>query len=978
MIRRLHKAIVVTGALVCAFLPANAFADKRVALVIGNSNYEKIVKLPNPANDATDVAKVLRDLDFKVIEIEDADKNQFDRKLAEFARLALDADAAMFFYAGHGIQVAGKNYLLPVDADIADENDVEFNLEAIDRVRQALDKAPNGIRIMVLDACRNNPLTLKTAERGLSPIRRGLEPVARGIEPLARGLARIDQQSGGLIVVYATQSDQVAQDGNERNSPFTSAFLKRLIEPGLEVGTLFRRVTSDVSLKTGGKQVPEVSISLGADYFLNRSETDALAWPKVRDSNDPQAFRDFLARYPGSFLVPDARHRIEQIEASSQAVKDKLAEDDARARAEATRVTAQAQENVKRLAEQVRKDEQLRLAREDADRKAREVADRLAAEKAQKELADRKAKEEADRMAAAAAENARRLAAEQAKKEEALRLAREDADRRKAEEQKLAAEKAQKELAERKTREDADRKARELAEKAAAEKAQKEAADRNAEERRLALERAAKDETDRLARLEQERVAKLEAERKVRDEAERVAAIEHEKLTRLDAEKAANEDAAKSARAEADAEAKRIKDMEAERLAADEREAEEAKARQTAAVQAERDNAARIAAAEAEARKQQEAKRLADAAEQTSREQASQEAERETAARLAREESEKRAAEQAARLESLHKDAEESARLAVMEAEHKQAQEAAVKAQAEADAMRLAADAPAKTADAKPAETTPADTKPVDNKPADGQPMHVAGLERTVQTAIPQGAPDAVVTPVAQSAGDGWMAAAWDSAWDTAAAATLPRGLASDAVGRMAALAPGAPIDGAPPAPPAAPEANTRDLVKAAQTELMRVGCLWGKINGALNDRTLNALNAYARSKGRGDFKSGGEVMITARFIEELKAQQGTVCEAPKVAARPPVDQTPDPPPVAPKRHQPAVASRPPPVEREPALVAPRHVRPAPPVASAPRAPRPKAVVQIRRRAPAETRAAAPPAPSPPTNSSSVKIGSGF
>ena len=247
------------AAMLWGALAGSAFADRRVALVVGNSKYQKVTPLPNPSNDATDVANVLRSLEFDVISVVDADQIGFNRALGEFSRRAIDADAVLFYYSGHGIQVKGQNYFLPIDADARGEISAEFEFIGMDRVRAALDRAAqSAVRIVILDACRDNPLARTiAATRGI-----GGQPT--------RGLARIDQQSaGGMVIVYATQSNQVAQDGAERNSPFTSALLQRLKEPGLEVGMLFRRVTADVRQKTAGKQLPEISISLAKDYYLN-------------------------------------------------------------------------------------------------------------------------------------------------------------------------------------------------------------------------------------------------------------------------------------------------------------------------------------------------------------------------------------------------------------------------------------------------------------------------------------------------------------------------------------------------------------------------------------------------------------------------------------------------------------------------------------------------------------------------------------
>src|SRR5262249_47515840 len=155
-----------------------------------------------------------------------------------------NADSALFYYAGHAMQYHGVNYLMPTDAVLEDEISVRFQMVSVDDVRAALDRA-NGVRIMMLDACRNNPL----AEKLKSSV-----SASRGIGEV-RGLARVDKAQG-MVVAYATAADDVAQDGNGRNSPFTAALLKRMQEPGLEIEMMLRRVSKDVNDQTNGRQRP--------------------------------------------------------------------------------------------------------------------------------------------------------------------------------------------------------------------------------------------------------------------------------------------------------------------------------------------------------------------------------------------------------------------------------------------------------------------------------------------------------------------------------------------------------------------------------------------------------------------------------------------------------------------------------------------------------------------------------------------------
>jgi uncharacterized caspase-like protein len=316
--------ILLVGLLLSACGAATARAETRVALVIGNANYRNSsLVLANPKNDAQDVAAALRGLGFSVIEAIDVDRRQFDVGMANFARIATDADTALFYYAGHAIQYQGRNYLMPVDAEVQDEVSLQYQLVAIDNVRGALDRS-NGVKIMILDACRNNPIVDMLRHRSSGD--------SRAINP-TRGLARMDKTQG-MVIAYSTSPDDVAADGTGRNSPFTAAFLKWLKEPGLEVEKLFRRIAFDVNAATDGRQRPETYVSLLSDYYLNQLDRDAYA--KVRNGSDVAALKDFLRRFPSSDLAPDARARAEALEAAAEEKKQQQARLD-----EAARVIAQ-------------------------------------------------------------------------------------------------------------------------------------------------------------------------------------------------------------------------------------------------------------------------------------------------------------------------------------------------------------------------------------------------------------------------------------------------------------------------------------------------------------------------------------------------------------------------------------------------------------------------------------------------------------
>jgi hypothetical protein len=231
-----------------------AFAEKRVALVIGNGAYKNAVHLPNPRNDAQDVAASLTRIGFETIVGLDLDKAGMDEHAIQFARRARDADVAIFYYSGHAMQFAGVNYLMPVDAKLTDEADLR-RMTRVDDIVADLQQAKN-LRILVLDACRDSPLA-DELKRSI-----GLTRAAA----MQHGLAKIDSPQG-MIVAYATQAGRTAEDGSGRNSPYTTAFLKH-IQAQEEIGTVFRRIGAEVYDATGHAQLPELSLSLIGEFYL--------------------------------------------------------------------------------------------------------------------------------------------------------------------------------------------------------------------------------------------------------------------------------------------------------------------------------------------------------------------------------------------------------------------------------------------------------------------------------------------------------------------------------------------------------------------------------------------------------------------------------------------------------------------------------------------------------------------------------------
>ncbi|TBW36587.1 hypothetical protein EYW49_13385 [Siculibacillus lacustris] len=309
-----------------------AFAERRVALVIGNSTYKNVVALTNPKNDAEDVATTLRDLGFEVMIRTDVEKNAIRPVLKDFSRLVAGADTALVYYAGHALQYQGRFFLMPTDAALEDEDALKFDMLPADDIREVLNKVA-GIRIMIFDACRNDPFTERPALRTTPTAPQGQ----------TRGLTRVMRPQGS-IVAFATAPFDVAEDGKARNSPFTRAFLKWSKEPGLEITQMFRRVTKDVFDSTGGRQAPEITISLLEEYYLNRTESDRMFWARIRWSSDIGDFRDFLSRFPASEFAPDARFRLQVLDEARKVLEEARRKEEAAAAAERERKARERQE----------------------------------------------------------------------------------------------------------------------------------------------------------------------------------------------------------------------------------------------------------------------------------------------------------------------------------------------------------------------------------------------------------------------------------------------------------------------------------------------------------------------------------------------------------------------------------------------------------------------------------------------------------
>ncbi len=306
-----------------------AFAEGRVALVIGNSIYTNVGELPNPSSDAAAIAEALARLDFKVTRLNDLGINAMREALLDFSDAAAGADMAVVFYAGHGMEMDKQNYLVPVDAELKTDRAVNFEAVHLDLVSEAVSGAKE-LRLIILDACRDNPF--------LSKIK-----VTRTTRSISRGLARVDPEAGTLIA-FAASEGSVASDGAGEHSPFTQALLDVIEEPGLEIDFLFRKVRDQVMNATDGDQQPFRYGSLpGRAIYLKPPEASAAAklpegglppqseaaeaWFAVKDSNTIAVLEAFNARYGSTFFGEMARIRIDELRegASSEPTQQQAA-----------------------------------------------------------------------------------------------------------------------------------------------------------------------------------------------------------------------------------------------------------------------------------------------------------------------------------------------------------------------------------------------------------------------------------------------------------------------------------------------------------------------------------------------------------------------------------------------------------------------------------------------------------------------------
>jgi formylglycine-generating enzyme required for sulfatase activity len=462
-----------------------AVAEKRVALVVGNGAYQHAALLPNPTRDAKAIGQMLQTAGFDTVLLRnDVGNLDFKRALRDFFAVTKGADIAVVFFAGHGIQIADQNYLIPVDAKLAQDYDATDEAISLDRVVEAIEPAAR-LRLVVLDACRDNPFIMRMQRRGATR------------QIVSRGLSKVEPILNNTLIAYAAKAGSTAEDGTGEHSPFTMALIKHVAEPGLDIRLALGRVRDEVLRSTRNDQEPFVYGSLGggsvslvppvavakaatpaevrADYelverintrkawelFINqhksgmyvdlarerlrmleredvaaplgRMQEENGAWDRVRDSEDPAAVRRFLDRNKFSPHAIAAQSLLDRLERVAREREEMAAAEEAKKQAEAKKLAEEkAVVEAKRLAEEKAAAEAERLRKAEEAKKEAE-AKRLAEEKAAAE-----AKRLAEERAAAEAERLRKV--EEAKKEaEAKRLAEEKAA---AEAKRLAAERA--------------------------------------------------------------------------------------------------------------------------------------------------------------------------------------------------------------------------------------------------------------------------------------------------------------------------------------------------------------------------------------------------------------------------------------------------------------------------------------------------------------------------------------------------------
>ncbi len=281
--------------------------ESRIALVIGNGAY-KSSPLSNPVNDANDMAAVLERLGFSVRLKINANQKSMENAIRDFGKELRSGGVGLFYFAGHGFQVQGRNYLIPTDADIESEADVKYESVDAGRVLSQMNEAENGLNIIILDACRDNPF-------------------ARSFRSGEKGLAKMDATTGSILA-YATAPGSVAADGTGRNGLYTSKLLKHMMETNLPIERVFKRVRIDVVNTSGNRQIPWESSSLMGDFYFNINRGIAVVQPPINTDLDAERKRLEQERKELERIKAEIeeRKRLEAERKRTEAEKEKLLE----------------------------------------------------------------------------------------------------------------------------------------------------------------------------------------------------------------------------------------------------------------------------------------------------------------------------------------------------------------------------------------------------------------------------------------------------------------------------------------------------------------------------------------------------------------------------------------------------------------------------------------------------------------------------
>src|SRR5215471_11901952 len=331
-----------------------AFAERRIALVFGNSAYERVPQLPNPVNDATSMSEMFKKAGFDTVVLKlDVKAQDMRRALRDFSDEARNADIAIIYFAGHGLEIQGTNYLIPTDAVLERDIDAYDEAVSLDRLLSVIEPARQ-LRLVILDACRDNPFS-KSMKQAIA---------SRAVE---RGLAKVEPVSPDTLVAFAAKAGSTADDGNASHSPFTAALVKYLPQPGLDLRRAFGYVRDDVLKTTRNRQEPFIYGSLGGDDFPLVPAPPAVAPPPpppapvvdpgaaaradfelTSQINVVSAWEAYIRKYPTGFYSDLAKaHRDELVakqaatEQARLAAEKKAADDAKAAEAERQRLAAQ-------------------------------------------------------------------------------------------------------------------------------------------------------------------------------------------------------------------------------------------------------------------------------------------------------------------------------------------------------------------------------------------------------------------------------------------------------------------------------------------------------------------------------------------------------------------------------------------------------------------------------------------------------------